>query len=183
MTRHPGEAAQVRIAVNDYMDSHPATDPEDETEPTLTMQVAPRLTNTATTEYDRDFSPKEMWEKLGYPGGYIPGMATRVSNDPSYHWGSPDPKKYTEYKSHLEDAEKSTAFRLLPFQVTAVYVMMRMIILGQCGFNFDPVGMGKTIVTIAVYAVCAHFRQYYRQHGHFPGDFGTHTVFPGLCPP
>lgn len=135
-------------------------------------QFSDALVAEGTKEYDA-LPIQEVWDMLGFPNRKIPGLADRVCVDPSLSpWARG--AKLNRYNAIMDDANSTSAvaFNLLDHQVTAVMTLVKWTILGECGFNFDAVGMGKTIVTIAHFAVLAVFRDVFRSTHRFPGKFG-----------
>ncbi|KZV78118.1 hypothetical protein EXIGLDRAFT_634575, partial [Exidia glandulosa HHB12029] len=130
------------------------------------------LEGEGTKEFDSQ-EASVLWERLGFVNRHIPGLHQQLCTNVSLHGWERNAKKLAEYDAAIaEGGDSVTPFVLMKYQLSAVLALTKWTILGECGFNCDAVGMGKTIVTLALFAVLNCYRDWYRAHGQFPGMFG-----------
>ncbi|KZV80108.1 hypothetical protein EXIGLDRAFT_781430 [Exidia glandulosa HHB12029] len=163
--------AALREAIEIYVhvDDAPVEEPGLEL-PQHTIKID-ELTGEATAQFD-NMEVTDMWEMLGFPNGHIHGLNETVCTDAKLHPWETDAKKRAKYDAAIAAGGAAVApFVLLPHQLSAVLALTHWAIRGESGFNCDAVGMGKTIVALALFAVLNNFRDWYRTHGAFPGGF------------
>ncbi|PCH38798.1 hypothetical protein WOLCODRAFT_59536, partial [Wolfiporia cocos MD-104 SS10] len=109
-------------------------------------------------------SLEDVKKALGLPDGQFPCFNSK--EDPLGH----DP--WTP--EGLEALKADTALPLNPrwHQYIGVLKMMRCAINGDPVLLMDKVGVGKTMQAVMFIALRVYYREYFTQHGKFPGMFG-----------
>ena len=161
--------AELRNSITQYVKGLSGDLDQDDYTP---MDGAAELFSSGGTRDLDAMDPSDVLAMLGQTDRQIAGMATRVCLNPSLSAWSRG-KQAATFKTIMDDPLSPDAvdFHLLNHQLTAVVALVRWTITGECGFNFDAVGMGKTIVTLAHFVVLNNFRDFFRRTGRFPGAF------------
>jgi hypothetical protein len=114
-------------------------------------------------------STDDLWQQLGLDQSkQLPFFQTYTDpNDVISPWSE-------DGQAWLDDAlnEKSI---LAPHwhQLVGILRMIDRALLGEPVMLMDGVGIGKTMQAVGVIACLAHYHDYYKMHGMFPGKFCT----------
>lgn len=115
-------------------------------------------------------TPAELWDMLGLPGKALPGFNT--VEDPN---GVVDP--WSEEWKGFVASRKGVPFGPRWHQLVGMVKLMRHVIRGRPLLLMDEVGVGKTMQIVGMLSLYPVYRQFWLKEGHFPGAFGTLSVF------
>ena len=119
-------------------------------------------------EHLKDKTPAQLYELLGLELHSIPFFKTRVSIE-------------GEVSGDLGELETSTTTTegtsLRWHQLVAVVKILERAITSEPVLLMDDVGLGKTVEVIALFAMLAYYRKYFKERGRYPGKWGEPIIF------
>ncbi|GBE89337.1 hypothetical protein SCP_1503450 [Sparassis crispa] len=164
-------AAEILVMQNELKEVLAACGPNDDEE-----GVAPEVPDGPDVEVEwedgveefKTMTREELLEALGIPKEGIPGFSKKQSKE-----GLVDPWSEEFDKLAPEDLED-----LEPrwHQLVGMLKMMLKMINGEPVLLMDSVGVGKTMQAVGVIALRQWYREYYTQHGRFPGLAGKRQM-------
>ncbi|KAG2366148.1 hypothetical protein BDR07DRAFT_1373763 [Suillus spraguei] len=116
-------------------------------------------------EYDR-CSEGDLWEHLGLSEKKLPFFQVRSDPDAAIDLWSEEGQQWL-------DNPTSPTQNLAPrwHQLVGILRLIDRVLDCKPVMLMDGIGVGKTMQAVGLIACLAHYREYYRKHGKFPGKF------------
>jgi hypothetical protein len=143
-----------------------APDAEIEQAPFLDFDDVHEMNWTEGVEELQNISMDDLWARLGFKDHKLPFFNPR--QDP---FGNHDPWA-PEDREWFANTDNTELFPPRWHQLVGIYRMVQRAFAPAPIFLIDEVGLGKTLQVVGVIAVLEWYREYYKQHQVFPGEFG-----------